>query len=135
MAAYSLYDHGATPTLSTADTVDSAVTLGTTIKPTTSGQITSIWVYIGNTNAGGGSSSALIYNGASWADVPQSVLRQQAFTIQASVGWQEIVLNSPLSVVGGNLYIVAVFFPAGHYASTNSYFTVESTNGPLTALA
>lgn len=135
MANYSLYNHGVAPTLDTGDSVDTALTLGTVFTSSTNGSITSVWVYVGNTNLGGQSGTALVYPGNSWADVPQTLLSQQAFTYQGTVGWQEVVLSTPVTVTAGQRYMAAAHFPTGHYSSTASYFQAELIVSPLTALA
>jgi hypothetical protein len=99
------------------------------------GTVTSIWIYVANTNMNGLAGTALIYTGAGYADPPGSVLAQEAFTFQGTMGWQEVVLTTPLTITGSTSYMAAVFFSNGHYASTTSYFTSEITAGALTALS
>jgi len=135
MAAYSLYDHGTAPTLDVSDNVDTAVTLGTYMRTASAGSITSVWVYIANANIQGTAGTVAIYVGAGWADSPnQTLLAQKSVTFQASNGWQEVVLDTPVTTTTNGAYLVSVFYPNGHYVATNNYFTAEVTNGPLTAV-
>jgi hypothetical protein len=134
MASYSIYDHGATPTLDTNDNIDTALTVGTALKATVAGSIASVWVYVGNTNLNGTSGTALVYNGGAWSDAPQTVIIQQAFTFQGTVGWQEVTLTSPVAATANTVYIAAVHFPNGHYSATAGGFASEVVNGTLVGL-
>jgi hypothetical protein len=134
MAVVSLFDHGTAPSLSNNDNTDGPLTIGVLWKPDTVGSITSVWMYVGNTNLGGVAGSALIYTGAGWADAPGSELSRTDFTFQGTVGWQEVVLNTPVTAAANTLYLAAIFINSTHYANTTNFFATDYVNGALTAL-
>ncbi len=127
MALFNFYTHGSAPTLTSGDDTDAKVTLGTVWQSNVGGQVKSIWVYVGNTNVGGASGSALLYTGASWAAAPGTQLARTDFTFQNTIGWQEVVLSSPVAVSANTWYIAAVYFghAQGHAAFTTNYFATE----------
>jgi hypothetical protein len=135
MADYSLFDHGATPALTSGDASDSPLTLGVLWQSSTPGTVKSIWMYIGNTNLNGAAGTALLYTGGGWADAPGSLMAQKAFTFQGTIGWQEVVLDSPISVNANTLYIAAVHInSSGHYSYIDHLYDTEQVSGVLTAL-
>ena len=78
MATFSLFDHSATPSLTNSDVADSPVTLGVLFTTSSAGHITSVWVYVANTNLSGSAGSALIYHGGGFADPAQPLLSHRS---------------------------------------------------------
>ncbi len=127
MATFSFFTHTSAPSLTSNDDNDAKVTLGTVWRSSSNGQVTSLWVYVGSTNVGGAPGAALIYTGGSWAESPGSQLGRTDFTFQATVGWQEITLSSPITISANTWYIAAIYFghTQGHAAYTTNYFATE----------
>ena len=134
MATYHLFDHGQTPTFTASDISSSPITLGVFWKTRVPGVITSVWVYVPNTNLNGSAGSALVYTGAPASAAAGTLLSQKDFTFQGTVGWQEVVLDTPVTTTANGSYITAVFFghAAGHFGYTDNYFTSEISSGVLT---
>lgn len=135
MASYNLFNHSQTPTFTSADTGSTQITLGMFWKTRVAGVIKSVWIYVANTNLNGSAGSALVYTGASAAESAGTLLAQKDFTFQGVVGWQEVVLDTPVATSAGSSYIAAIFFNngSGHWAYTDNYFTSEIASGVLTA--
>lgn len=136
MAIVSLYDHGTTPDLTSHDALDGdKYTFGTLWHASVDGSVTSLWIYVGNSNLWGVAGTALLYTGGSWAAAPGTELGRKDFTFSGTPGWQEIVLDTPIAVTAESLYMAAIFIDEiGHYAYTSNFFTTAYTNGVLSAV-
>lgn len=61
-------------------------------------------------------------------------LASVTFTSETTSGWQTVSLINPVAITANTIYVVSYFSQHGDYVKTNSYFTKNIVNGPLTAL-
>lgn len=127
MPIVSLFDHDTTPSLGMSGQPDDSATVGFSWEPSVRGVVHSIWSYVANTSLDGVSSVAAIYELDS-----QELLVQKNFTFQGNVGWQEIPLDSPITIEADMSYVTAVYFEDGYFPMTLSYFATNYTANGLT---
>lgn len=134
MASYNLFNHGTTPTFTVSDVNSSQITIGVFWRTATRGAVKSVWIYVANTNLNGSPGSALVYTGAPASAPAGTLLGQKDFVFQGTIGWQEVVLDTPVQTTANGSYITAVFIDngSGHWAYTDNYFTSELSSGPVT---
>lgn len=73
------------------------------------------------------------HKGSLWKN-DGTLLARVTFLNETAFGWQEILLDTPVAVTAGTIYIASYHSPTGYYAETNPYFTSPIINGPLTAI-
>ncbi|TDQ05513.1 DUF4082 domain-containing protein [Labedaea rhizosphaerae] len=110
-----------------ASAVDSAVELGTRIKPTQNGFITGVRFYKTLGDPG-------THTGTLWSS-SGTQLATGTFTGESGSGWQTLTFATPVAVTAGTTYLVSYFTSAGRYGYTTQYFTADKVNGPLTGPA
>ena len=124
-SSYSIWDSSVKPA-NPVDTDVDAVEVGTRFSVGRVGQITSLRIY-----RGPGNSSARV--GSLWSSTGQR-LGQATFPSQNTVGWQSATLPAPISVQGGQQYVVSYYAPNGGYAGDPEGLSTPVTSYALTAL-
>jgi len=136
MALYSLFDHSSAPTLSFTDVgSDPNQNIGTVFMSSGAGSVTAAWIYIGNTNIGGGASTVSLFPYQPVGGSVPAAITTQTFTFQSTVGWQRIAFGTPAAITANSRYIIAYRAPAGNYAATANQFDTALVSGVLTAPA
>jgi parallel beta-helix repeat protein len=102
------------------------VTLGVRWFSDQPGQVVAIRFYKGGAQ-GGNSHTVRLYNAAG------AILATAVSSGETSAGWQRVNLAAPVPIAANTEYRAAVFWPAGRYAASNSFFTTQHNNPPLHA--
>jgi hypothetical protein len=121
----SLFSPSAVPATQ-SDVDDGFVNLGMKFSSSQSGTIVGIRFYKGIGDGG-------VHVGSLWSSTGQ-LLASATFIGETASGWQTVTFSNPISIAAGTSY-VASYNSQGHYASTDNYFDVARSNGPLTAQA
>ncbi|KQW49458.1 hypothetical protein ASC77_08845 [Nocardioides sp. Root1257] len=121
----SLFD-GQTPATTSVNDGD-PVELGTSFTPSVNGQVTQVRFYKGAGNTG-------VHTGSIWSSTGTR-LATVTFTGESASGWQTATFASPVSLTGGQTYVVSYYAPNGHYSATGAFFGSGWTSGVLTAPA
>ena len=140
MAKSSLFSHTLAP-LGGAVTSNESGTyaLGVVVKPSVTGNLTSIWYYVGENDLGTVPAKAHVYDYAYVGLFPQkdTPYITEEFFLRNTIGWQEIVLSSPVPALVDTRYMISVSFPStgAYYTSVADVFTSDVVSGNLTAEA
>jgi parallel beta-helix repeat protein len=111
----------------TPQDVDSVgVTLGVRWFSDQPGQVVAIRFYKGGAQ-GGNSHTVRLYSATG------NVLATAVSSGETTSGWQRVNLAAPVPIAANTEYRAAVFWPAGRYAATNSFFASQFNNPPLHA--
>jgi fibronectin type 3 domain-containing protein/O-glycosyl hydrolase len=110
-----------------ADSDSAAVELGVAFRSSQAGTITGIRFYKGITNTG-------THTGSLWS-ASGARLATATFSGESASGWQTVAFPAGVPVTAGTTYVASYLAPQGHYAVTQSFFTTDLVNGPLTAPA
>ena len=51
------------------------------------------------------------------------------------LGWQKVILTTPVTLTPGTTYVVSYHLPEGNYSADFNYFATPRTSGPLKAPA
>ncbi|WP_424629793.1 DUF4082 domain-containing protein [Bradyrhizobium sp. SYSU BS000235] len=120
----SLFSSSETPAVGSV--VDSFVNVGVKFSSSQSGTILGIKFYKGLGDGG-------THVGALWSS-SGTLLASATFQNETDSGWQTVTFSNPISIAAGVSYM-ASYRSSGHYATTDDYFVMAKTNGPLTAPA
>lgn len=138
MANSSLFPHDITPqgVVVTNDEVGTYA-VGVVVKPDIAGDFTSIWYYVGADGLGAVAAKAHVYQYAYVNTLPdnQDSYITQDFFLRNTVGWQEIILNTPVPVVARTRYVISISFPSSgaYYSAVLNVFDQDVASGNLTA--
>jgi len=128
----SLYSHTVAPAL-TASVANEPGTysIGTVLKSISGGEVLSVWYYVGVASTAL-SAIAHIYP-YSAPNLTQTALASKPFTVQTSIGWQEIILDTPVIIPANGRFITAISFPGdiARYSYTSGVFSSDITNGDI----
>lgn len=137
MAVSSLFSHASAPGGTYYPNEAGTYSLGVVIRPNVSGEVTSIWYYVGANGLGTIAARAHIYDYAAVNVLPGETnpYVTQDFMLRNTVGWQEVVLNSAVSLNASTRYVVSISFPAGnaYYNSVANTFSSDVVSGDLIA--
>lgn len=101
------------------------------------GDFTSIWYYVGENELGTVAAKAHVYQYAGVNTLPdnQTPYISENFFLRNTIGWQEIVLSSPVSVSASTRYVISVSFPSSgaYYSAVPNAFQQDVTSGDLKA--
>ena len=124
---FSLWNNATTPpVVDGGDT--NAVELGAKFQTDTSGFITGLRFYKSAANTGAHTANLWTAGG--------QLLATAVFANETASGWQQVNFATPVAVTAGTTYVASYHTNAGHYSSTQNYFTTLGVNsGPLHALA
>ena len=122
-----IFTNAGTPAATVASD-SGAVELGVKFTSDTSGQISGIRFYKGDTTNGG------THYGHLWT-ASGTQLAQVQFTNESASGWQDAKFAAPVNVAANTTYIASYTAPQGHYSDTASGLTNAVDNAPLHALA
>lgn len=115
-----------------AEAVDSgdatSVVVATRFMPLVDGQITGVRFYKVAANTG-------THIGSIWTADGTTSLAEVEYADETATGWQTAMLGTPLEVTANTPYVVSYFAPNGHYAATGNYFTTDTGNEYIVALA
>jgi hypothetical protein len=103
-----------------------AVYLGVNFRSSVPGQVTAIRFFKLAGSAGP-------HVGYLWSDACVE-LAQAEFESETTDGWQEVAI-APVTIEADTDYVASVYFPAGGWNRTTSFFTADHENDPLTAPA
>ena len=138
MTYSSLFAHDAAPqgaSLGSNDTDTYA--LGVVVKPSVNGDFTSIWYYVGENDLGAVAGKAHVYRYVVVNTVPdgESSYITEDFFLRNTIGWQEIVLSTPVSVTAEMRYVISISFPSSgaYYSAVPNVFSQDVVSGDLTA--
>lgn len=118
-ASTTLFDHGSVPTYEMASSPN-AVNLGVRFQSTEIGTLDEICFYK-DASMDGETHIGTVY------DSTGAVLGTLTFTSETSSGWQCENLSSPIGILNGVNYTVAILFPS-KYIYTRNFFTTAYTN-------
>jgi hypothetical protein len=121
----SLWSTSDTPVIRAVADDPAGVELGVRVKVAQSGAITAIRFYKGPGNTGSHTATLWSANGHK--------LATGTLTHETAVGWQTLILPTPVAVSAGATYVASYHAPHGHYADDTGYFTVPRSAGLLTA--
>ena len=88
----------------------------------TSGTISGIRFYKGNTNTG-------THVGSLWTRTG-TLLAQATFTNETATGWQQVTFSNPVAITANTTYIASYHTTTGHYAVDIGYFATSGTDTP-----
>jgi len=113
-------------TPATPDAGDSTpVELGLRVTPSQNGFITGVRFFKSAANTGAHTGSLWSAAGVRLANV--------AFSNESASGWQTASFSAPVAVTAGTTYVVSYSAPAGHYASSDDYWSYRGIpSAPLT---
>ncbi|HUC20914.1 MAG TPA: DUF4082 domain-containing protein, partial [Candidatus Polarisedimenticolaceae bacterium] len=103
-----IWTNSATP--ANPNVADSAIEVGTQFRTSTAGSVTAIRFYKGASNTG-------THVGHLWTSGGTQLV-SVTFTGESSSGWQEAVLDTPVSLSANTTYVVSYYAPNGNYAAT-----------------
>jgi hypothetical protein len=112
-------------TLAAAD--NAAVTIGVKFQAERNGTISAIRYYKATTNTG-------THVGNLWSATGQ-LLGTATFSNETSTGWQQALLDTPVTITANTTYVASYHAPVGQYSFNGGYFTADVVNSPLRALA
>jgi len=119
----SLFAPTATPAVS-ADPDTSANELGVKFSSSQAGYVTGVRFYKDASNTG-------THTGTLWS-ATGTRLASATFT-ESARGWQQVSFASPVAIKAQTTYVASYFAPAGHYSTTDGYFTTPTGAAPLSA--
>ena len=111
--------------VATSDTA--SVELGVKFRSSLAGSVSAVRFYKGAGNAGPHTVSLWSLSG--------SLLGSGTSSGESAIGWQTVVLSSPVTVVAGTTYVASYVASVGRYPFDGNFFGASTTNGPLTLLA
>jgi hypothetical protein len=115
-----------TPTVpSDAETV--AIEVGVKFSSTFDGSISGIRFYKGPLNTG-------THVGRLWTTTG-TLLASVTFTNETASGWQQANFATPVAITANTTYVASYQASGGRYSTTENYFTVGVSRGPLQAPA
>lgn len=123
---YSVFQPSVVPQI-TLENDGAAVSLGMKFRATQNGYVTGVRYYKGAGATG-------THTGTLWSSTGTK-LAEVVFANETSSGWQQMLFNTPVSVVANTTYVVSYHSSSGDYCSSNPYFTAAVVNGPLRGLA
>jgi Domain of unknown function (DUF4082)/Bacterial Ig domain len=123
----SLWDNATTPASTTVHNEGSPIEVGAKFRSDLAGSITALRFYKGPGTTG-------THTGHLWA-LDGTPLATQVFATESSSGWQQVALDSPVTISANTTYVVSVFSSSGDYVSDHPYFTAAHDNPPLHGLA
>ncbi|WP_344812791.1 DUF4082 domain-containing protein [Microlunatus aurantiacus] len=103
---------------------DSPIEAGIEFSSSVAGKVTALRVYVAGSR---GTHRAALWNSGG------RLLAKSYFTPEASPGWLDVQLASPVLLTAGQRYVVSLYSSAGQYAVGADEFTADRANGPLTA--
>ncbi|MCK6694604.1 MAG: DUF4082 domain-containing protein, partial [Thermoanaerobaculia bacterium] len=126
MAASSIWNNTGTPAIAAQDNTN-PIELGVKFQSLVPGKISAVRIY--KNWAGTETLTANLY------DYPGGTLLGTGNANISGTGWQQINLNTPVSIGAGVTYVASVLTPNGNYPFTNAYFqSSDYNNPPLRAL-
>ena len=126
-ADFSLWDDATIPAGPTNVNDGQSIEIGVKFRASNDGLIRGIRFYKGAGNSG-------THVGNLWSNTG-SLLASATFTDETTSGWQEVIFDTPVSIVANTTYIASYFSPLG-FAIDAGFFNQNSViAGPLTALA
>ena len=124
---FSLWNNATTPPVVDGGDAN-AVELGARFQTDTSGSITGLRFYKSAANTGSHTANLWTAGG--------QLLATAVFANETASGWQQVNFATPVAVTAGTTYVASYHTNAGHYSSTQNYFTTLGVDsGPLHALA
>ncbi len=121
-STFQLFDTTQTPQLAAESDVNS-VELGMRFTADVDGSVSALRLYRGE-----GNTDTLP---ATLWDASGNKIATASFTDTGKAGWQEVALDSPVSLSAGEKYTVSYNAPNGGYAVTQGYFATAEDAGPV----
>lgn len=116
---------GTTPTILSVND-NTPVNLGMKFQADTSGWITGIRFYKGESNTGS-------HSGYLWTSTG-TLLASATFSNETASGWQSVNLSQQVAIDADTTYVVS-YSTNGNYSATGGYFNADTSNGNLQALS
>jgi Domain of unknown function (DUF4082)/Cadherin-like domain len=105
----------------------SAVEVGIQFQTSGPGSVTGIRFYKNPWNTG-------THVGNLWS-ATGTLLGSATFKSETALGWQTVMLTTPVALTPGTMYVVSFHSTGGQYSSDDNYFATTRTSGPLKAPA
>ncbi|WZF20529.1 DUF4082 domain-containing protein [Nostoc sp. UHCC 0302] len=124
--AQSIWNSSATPA-NPSFSDSNAVELGVKFQSDIDGFITGIRFYKGSGNTG-------THIGNLWS-INGTQLATANFSNETTLGWQQVIFNTPVAITANTTYVASYYAPNGNYPSDNGFFASSGVdNPPLRAL-
>jgi hypothetical protein len=125
--ADALWDLSVVPATPNWHDTTGSVELGVRFITSEEVMVTGVRFYKGDSNTG-------THFGTLW-NATGDLLATGDFTDESSDGWQDLMFDSPVTIVPGQTYVASYWAPNFYYAAENDYFSSQQvTIGPITAL-